>query len=123
MGELEREGRRIILAGQELVDQGIERKTAPGGALADRRPTAAHHRRGLWKCARISSGTELSRQCADNRFRSTGIQAVGVIGDVCSIMILARPKGQEWSRICHIRVRQWKINKCAQTAPNRGHRT
>jgi hypothetical protein len=38
MGELEREGRRIVLAGQELVDQGIERKTAPGGALADRLP-------------------------------------------------------------------------------------
>jgi hypothetical protein len=31
VGELEREGRRIVRAGQELVDQGIERKTAPGG--------------------------------------------------------------------------------------------
>jgi hypothetical protein len=47
-------------------------------------------------------------------FRSTGIQAVGVIGDVCSMMILARPKGQEWSRICHIRMRQWKNQQLRQ---------
>src|SRR5437660_12326072 len=38
VGELEREGRRIVLAGQELVDQSIERKTAPGRALAHRLP-------------------------------------------------------------------------------------
>jgi hypothetical protein len=38
VGELEREGRRVVLAGQELVDQGIEREAAPDRALAHRLP-------------------------------------------------------------------------------------